>query len=362
MLRIIRRAYGEASAVLGLAAISFAIVQLLGGAGIGWVGTILAWLPLTAYLGFIVLGRPSTRTRTLWPLLAVSGAGVVVAAFAGAVGIVIAVSGLAALSGYLFWYSRQARHPSALVVGSPLPDFPLSTVGGDRVRSSVLTERPQVIVFFRGSWCPFCTTQLRRLAERYRELEHRGVGVVELDTQRASLTDRDREIQPAVIGAQVVEEAQRLPGEVADLGIVALPLQLGDHHNRDDDIVLGEPRDGPWIAQQNRGVQHVGAKRLVLVVGDRLPQTRGALVLSALHVWCSCGHNPLPAPGPVPGNSSRPWVTSRDPSRPTRPGALPDALKLRPRTATRHPDTLSARYAGVNSWMRRRDAASVQLP
>ena len=107
MLRIIRRAYGEASAVLGLAAISFAIVQLLGGAGIGWVGTILAWLPLTAYLGFIVLGRPSTRTRTLWPLLAVSGAGVVVAAFAGAVGIVIAVSGLAALSGYLFWYSRQ---------------------------------------------------------------------------------------------------------------------------------------------------------------------------------------------------------------------------------------------------------------
>ena len=188
MLRIIRRAYGEASAVLGLAAISFAIVQLLGGAGIGWVGTILAWLPLTAYLGFIVLGRPSTRTRTLWPLLAVSGAGVVVAAFAGAVGIVIAVSGLAALSGYLFWYSRQERHPSALVVGSPLPDFPLSTVGGDRVRSSVLTERPQVIVFFRGSWCPFCTTQLRRLAERYRELEHRGVGVSLISPQPAADT------------------------------------------------------------------------------------------------------------------------------------------------------------------------------
>ena len=33
---------------------------------------------------------------------------------------------------------------------------------------------------------------------------------------------------PAVLDAQVVEEPQRLPGEVAELGVVALALQLAD--------------------------------------------------------------------------------------------------------------------------------------
>jgi hypothetical protein len=88
----------------------------------------------------------------------------------------------------------------------------------------------------------------------------------ELDPQRSALVvAQHRVIQPAVLDAQLVEHAQRLPGEPAELGMVTLALQLGDHHERDDDLVIGEPAERRRIGQQDRGVQNenppVGAVR-----------------------------------------------------------------------------------------------------
>ena len=70
--------------------------------------------------------------------------------------------------------------------------------------------------------------------------------VVQLDAQRAAVVaDRHRRVEPAVLDAQLVEHAQRLPGEPAQLGVVALGLQLADHHQRQDDLVLGEAARAP---------------------------------------------------------------------------------------------------------------------
>jgi hypothetical protein len=52
-----------------------------------------------------------------------------------------------------------------------------------------------------------------------------------------------------VFEAQIVEEPQCLPGEPAQFVVVALGLQLTDHHQRDDDLMLGEPRTRPGIGQ-----------------------------------------------------------------------------------------------------------------
>ena len=139
-----------------------------------------------------------------------------------------------------------------------------------------------------------------------------GVGVVELDAQRAALADRDGEVEPAVLDAQLVEVPQRLPGEVADLGVVALALELGDHHDGDHDVVLGEAEERPRIAQQHRGVQDVGAEILDLL-GDLVD------VLTVLLLWCSCGHNPLPPRVDSPGShestrGSRVAIRKADPT------------------------------------------------
>lgn len=93
--------------------------------------------------------------------------------------------------------------------------------------------------------------------------QHRHVRVVELDAERAAAADGDGEVEALVLHAQLVEAAQGLPGEVADLGIVALALELADDDDRQHDGVLREPEHRGRIRQQHRGVQDVGAEELI---------------------------------------------------------------------------------------------------
>ena len=46
-------------------------------------------------------------------------------------------------------------------------------------------------------------------------------------------------------------------GEVAELGVVPLGLQLRDDHDREDHVVLREPQDRPRVGEEHRGVEHV---------------------------------------------------------------------------------------------------------
>jgi len=61
-----------------------------------------------------------------------------------------------------------------------------------------------------------------------------------------------------VLDTQLVEVAQSLPGEVADLRVVPLAFELRDHHHGDDDGMLREPEERARIAQEHGGVEDVG--------------------------------------------------------------------------------------------------------
>ena len=85
--------------------------------------------------------------------------------------------------------------------------------------------------------------------------------VVELDPQRAALVvHRHRLDQRAVPGAEVLEEPERPAGRPAQLGVVALALELGEHHEREHDLVFREPRDRQRIGQEYRGVDDVDGR------------------------------------------------------------------------------------------------------
>jgi peroxiredoxin len=191
MLRVVRRGYAETVGALTLVVLVIAVIRTADAGG--WVGASVAWFAIGGYLGYILIGRPSDRTRHLWPLTAVSGLGVGIAVAAAAVAphaehivaLGVAIFGLAATLGYQYLYSRQHRSSKVPEVGERLPDFPLTTLDGERVSSQVLLGRPRVILFYRGTWCPFCMTQVRELAARYRELERRGVGVALVSPQRS---------------------------------------------------------------------------------------------------------------------------------------------------------------------------------
>ena len=103
--------------------------------------------------------------------------------------------------------------------------------------------------------------------------QRRGVGVVELDAQRAAVgADGDRLVEPTLADPQVVEQPQGLPGEVAELRVVALALELRDDDDGQHDLVLGEPQHRPRVGQEHGRVEDV---RLVLGLAVAGRRARG---------------------------------------------------------------------------------------
>lgn len=72
------------------------------------------------------------------------------------------------------WLMRRrypGRPPAGpLRRGRPLPDFAASDEQGDPVRSTELVGSPTVMLFVRGSWCPFCTAQVADLTRYYKDI------------------------------------------------------------------------------------------------------------------------------------------------------------------------------------------------
>nr|WP_306423256.1 peroxiredoxin family protein [Atopomonas sediminilitoris] len=156
----------------------------------GWQWSLsggLAWLgaALTCASGLVFFLRlflqPTARTSALLPgyWLAI-GAGVVLSALALPVWppLLVSVGALLGWAGYVFWYSWLGRGDNAhLVVGRALPAFSLRTVDGSLISSADWQGQANLLLFFRGNWCPLCMAQIQEVAAQYRELERRGVKV-----------------------------------------------------------------------------------------------------------------------------------------------------------------------------------------
>ncbi len=60
--------------------------------------------------------------------------------------------------------------PDNLRTGNPLPDFAAVDEQGDPVRSTDLIGSATVMLFVRGSWCPFCSSQVENLTSYYKDI------------------------------------------------------------------------------------------------------------------------------------------------------------------------------------------------
>ncbi|HLY97186.1 MAG TPA: peroxiredoxin-like family protein, partial [Sideroxyarcus sp.] len=51
------------------------------------------------------------------------------------------------------------------------------------VSSGQLTDKPAILIFYRGNWCPLCSAQLKELVGRYKEINALGVRVAMISPQ-----------------------------------------------------------------------------------------------------------------------------------------------------------------------------------
>jgi peroxiredoxin len=75
--------------------------------------------------------------------------------------------------------SDSAAQAQPLKVGQTAPNASLLALAGKEMTlREALADKPTVIVFFRGAWCPFCTKHLASLGQVLPQLQKRGYQVI----------------------------------------------------------------------------------------------------------------------------------------------------------------------------------------
>lgn len=82
-------------------------------------------------------------------------------------------------------YSNASEIPtsaddiSPILVGQTVPDITLENIEGKSISlAKLLQQKPTLLIFYRGSWCPYCNTHLAELRKIEAELLSMGFQIV----------------------------------------------------------------------------------------------------------------------------------------------------------------------------------------
>ncbi|MEO0997511.1 MAG: peroxiredoxin-like family protein [Pseudomonadota bacterium] len=82
----------------------------------------------------------------------------------------------------------RAEDVEPLAVGAAAPDFDARTPAGERFRFDTSgLERPALLIFYRGGWCPYCNAQLQGLRHVVPALTDAGYDVLFLSADKPEL-------------------------------------------------------------------------------------------------------------------------------------------------------------------------------
>jgi len=92
---------------------------------------------------------------------------------------------------WLLRYRGRGRPiPELLLPGKPLPEFKAVDENGASLTSLALRGSVAVLLFVRGSWCPFCTKQVADLTTHYKEITDSGARLILLTPRPLETTRR----------------------------------------------------------------------------------------------------------------------------------------------------------------------------
>lgn len=107
------------------------------------------------------------------------------------IGTLLAALAIALAVGWFFFRVGRGRPvPQSLRRGQPLPDFSAIDEQGNPVRSTELNGSPAVLLFVRGNWCPFCSSQVENLTGYYKDIVDRGARLILVTPKPLATTRR----------------------------------------------------------------------------------------------------------------------------------------------------------------------------
>jgi len=107
-------------------------------------------------------------------------------------GVFVALAALLVLGalGWLMLIGSRSHSNPHIAVGNTLPRFTCRLEDGSEVSSDSLAGKPSVLVFVRGSWCPFCSRQVKNLTGYYKDIVDLGAKLILVTPKPLATTQR----------------------------------------------------------------------------------------------------------------------------------------------------------------------------
>lgn len=72
---------------------------------------------------------------------------------------------------------------SPLLIGESIPQITLSNAEGKSTNvNKMLAQKPAILIFYRGGWCPYCSAQLAGLIDIENDLKKTGYDIIAIST------------------------------------------------------------------------------------------------------------------------------------------------------------------------------------
>jgi len=95
-----------------------------------------------------------------------------------------------------FGLKKNASELFPLKVGDKLPDHELVDHVGNNVKIyDYINDEPAIVKFYRGTWCPFCSTELREYNELLNQDEYKNVNLLAISPEEPDYSLRSEDIE-----------------------------------------------------------------------------------------------------------------------------------------------------------------------
>ena len=160
---------------------------------LSWLGAFIGLTSFMWTMGIIFFSARTSRFLPVQSTLVVGGTAISLYAYLSQgdalLAMVTALYLFITWIGYIFWYSNFTSYKrDRLAVGNEMPQFELENIDGQLVSEKDFIGKKTLYLFYRGNWCPLCMTQVKEIAEQYKELANRGVVVNLVSTQKEKFT------------------------------------------------------------------------------------------------------------------------------------------------------------------------------
>lgn len=80
----------------------------------------------------------------------------------------------------------SAQKICPILISSPIPSITLSSIDGKSIDiSDLIEEKPSVIIFYRGGWCPYCNAHLSELGKIEADIIKLGYQIIAISPDAA---------------------------------------------------------------------------------------------------------------------------------------------------------------------------------